>query len=412
MVVKIIVDPMASAITPSPTPMAPILSKDSRVAIAAPVARTASRAPYAGPTYSVNDTTCNLEAMANIQQSIFESQRNINHRLLSLSAAKPSVNSENNEKIQKTSAKKLTEALSQVKEIRFDLDDNETIPMKSNVKSHTTTPANTPFDVSPPKSPEPTASVPSFSQLEAREKHIESEEKLKEGINEEEKAGHENGNESDGESLDVLSLSSGNESSDEFVLVPFPTCFDLNVPFVVDDKDVNTDSSENNSNIKTETKFEMVENGAEGGEPSESDDDNTLQTEERPHEINDILSQPNEEIALDLTTEKSQNTDDNVCAQTHPKQAENQTPTQTNPSLDSEPQVRSRIPKPSTNPFANNTNETENVIHVLPESIVTGALSAAAHVYNNVSRALFSRNEVLLGRFAKQTFHHCLSLGQ
>ena len=402
LVVKIIVDPMATAITPTPTPMAPILSKDSRSAMVMPPAsRMTARAPYPGPTYSVNDTTCNLEAMAHIQQSIFESQRQINDRLSTMSSLtkEPTRSPENKEKTQKTSAKKLTEALSQVKELRFDLDENETIPMKSNVKSHTTTPANTPFDVSPPKSPEPTTSANTFSQLDSQEKPEKMEKKCEEKI-EEEKHDNDNGNESDGESLDVLSLSSGNESGDEFVLVPFPTCFDLNVPFVMEDnKDVNTDSSDSNPQNNTELNcFEIVEKQTKDGESSESDDDNTLQTEEKnnelvePKEMKDLLSQPNEEIALDLTKEKLQTI--NVCADTHPKETDNQTPTQSNSSSDNEPQLRSRIPNSSTNPFRNNTNETENVIHVLPESIVTGALSAAAHVYNNVSRALFSRNEV------------------
>jgi hypothetical protein len=46
-----------------------------------------------------------------------------------------------------------------------------------------------------------------------------------------------------------------------------------------------------------------------------------------------------------------------------------------------------------TNPFLESGSVDNNVIHVLPESIVNGALNAAAHVLQHASRALFPTNE-------------------
>ena len=377
--------------------MAPILSKESRnTTLPSAGSARLPRSQYfvppsvVGNTYAVNGTNCNLEAMAHIHHSILESQRNLSDRLKAMASAKPFVGlTVNQNKEKKTSAKKLTEALSQVKEIRFNLDENESIPMKSNVKSHTTTPANTPFDVSPPKSPEPNPVSNNLTQIESNEKNEINEtiDKIDDKLNE------EKDNESDCESLDVLSLSSGNESSDEFVLVPFPSCFDLNVPFVgVDNKgfeDSTTEVSQtqNKESDRSDNCFEMIDKNRTKDEELHSDDSNTESVDMNDEQM--ITSnEPTDETPLDLTKDKLT---EGVSAQPLPYESTNNSD-----NSEAEPQVRPKNLNASTNPFRNNTNETENVIHVLPESIVTGALSAAAHVYNNVSRALFSRNEVKL----------------
>ena len=397
LVVKIIVDPLATTITPTPTPLAPILSKDSRngtplsAAMRPRLSGVGSGSQHftnhglRGQTYAVNDTNCNLEAMAHIHQSILETQRSLSDRLRAMASVKQTSIVSNKDKIQKTSAKKLTEALSQVKEIRFNLDENEAIPMKSNVKSHTTTPANTPFDVSPPKSPEPNSVSNSFSPNDTNEKIDKNDDKL---IDDKEN------DESDGESLDVLSLSSGNESSDEFVLVPLPSCFDLNVPFVgIDNKgfeeSINEKIIENKENDNC---FELID---ENKTQNEGSDDNIIESDDNNTDNDSVptlaTNEPLNESPLDLSKDKQQNDDMSPDSTSEPTNSESEATPQC------EPQVRPKTyvyTNGSTNPFRNNTNETENVIHVLPESIVTGALSAAAHVYNNVSRALFSRNEV------------------
>ena len=382
---------MATTITPTPTPLAPILAKDSRNttlpltgSVRLPRSQYFVPPSVVGNTYSINGTNCNLEAMAHIHHSILESQRTLSDRLKAMASVKQSLN-QNKEKIpkgEKTSAKKLTEALSQVKEIRFNLDENESIPMKSNVKSHTTTPANTPFDVSPPKSPEPNSVANNFSQIQSNEKNDKNH-KI------EDKLIEEKDNESDCESLDVLSLSSGNESSDEFVLVPFPSCFDLNVPFVgVDNKGFEDSTHETSAqNKEKDNCFEVIDDkNTINEETIESDDSNT---ESADNNTDQTLTgnEPTDETPLDLTKDRQ---NEGISAQSLQTESSNQIPEES----EAEAQVRPKNINASTNPFRNNSNDTENVIHVLPESIVTGALSAAAHVYNNVSRALFSRNEV------------------
>ncbi|CAG2169536.1 unnamed protein product [Oppiella nova] len=380
---KVIVDPSADPMTP----LAPILSKDSKSTATHPLgaATTSKAAPKsslnANGYYGLGATNCNLDSIANIHASILESQRHLSERLKAMAYAKQSaLNTTNKEKTQKTSVKKLTEALTAVKEIRFDLDESEPIAMRCPVKSHTATPTNTPFDVSPPKSPEPTSASNSFTQLESPDKSDSNEPKDKSEDKRKEEEEEDKGEESDNESLDVLSLSSG-ESSDEFVLVPLPSCFDLNVPFSgVDNKAFEDIRDEDSLRNKDDDKcFEVIdENMAKNDETLDSDEDNThLDGNAFMAENVDILD-TNDQMTtpLDLTTDKHSNSEQS----TPETEIKDSNASQT----ESEPQVRPKTLNASTNPFRNATpNETENVIHVLPESIVTGALSTAAHVYNS-----------------------------
>lgn len=393
LVCKVIVDPSVTIISPAPNGMlAPILAKAPVVHKSSTALPLGSRPPPKSPYLGINATNPSFNAIAQIHQSILESQRSISETLRVMTATNPpalltnpnpSALKQNKEKTQKTSVKKLTEALSAVKEIRFNLDDNESIPMKPNVKSHTATPANTPFDVSPPKSPEPSAVSNSFTQIESTEKNgtNDSKEKIS-NILEDEKA-----NESDNESLDVLSLSSG-ESLDEFVLVPLPSCFDLNVPFFgVDNKGFEDTKDENNEDKSPNPNncFELIDENMAKNDETLGSDENTASEHITALSAQNTNDETNNEIALDLTKDKHRE-------EQLPTEVGTTTPDST-PS-ESEPQVRPKIYNISTNPFRNNSNDTENVIHVLPESIVTGALSAAAHVYNNVKTTFFSnRNE-------------------
>jgi len=299
--------------------------------------------------------------------------------------------------------KHLHEALTAVKEIRFSLDDNELIPMKANVKSHTATPANTPFDVSPPKSPEPNSLSNSMTQIQSNDNNGTNNDKNEDNFLE----ADSNDNE-EMESLSVLSLSS--EGSDEFVLVPLPRCFDLNVPFTDADrvsinvvKDENSlPTDENNPNCfevideqNYDDQIEDIEqNGSNVDEGIDCLDDSSPLTSVN-NEFPDItVAEPENAVAIDLSTNKHFGNSERQ-ASNEESETEVKTAKATAPQFESQPQDKPKPVSPSTNPFRDTSNETENVIHVLPESIVTGALSAAAHVYNNVSRALFPRNEVL-----------------
>jgi hypothetical protein len=305
-------------------------------------------------------------------------------------------------------SKHLHEALTAVKEIRFSLDNNESIPMKTNVKSHTTTPANTPFDVSPPKSPEPSLSN-SLTQIESNENNgtNSSEDKNGDNIVEDKSDDAE-----EVESVCALSLS-GSEASDDFVVVPLPRCFDLNVPFCVTDntaaqvdcmRDDNTlETDVTNANcfevIYEQNKNEFIEqNNFNANDVIDHFDENSPVLADlndfSEYMVADGVKDMN--VAIDLSTNKIETNQQNENqASDQVFEAEVETTKASAPQNENESQNKQKPVSSSTNPFRDSCNETENVIHVLPESIVTGALSAAAHVYNNVSRALFPRNEVL-----------------
>ncbi|XP_054156066.1 mucin-2-like isoform X2 [Oppia nitens] len=568
---KVIVDPTSSDLPTLPIPLAPILAaKDpsttttttsghqSRVnSVPQPPKMSVRMAKSSGgsghhnhqpppllPTTTVeqflqSETNCNFDSIANIHQSIIESQRQLSDKLRAMATAKqlttgaattPTVVTAaaqtNSEKTaaaaaQKTSVKRLSEALHAVKELRFDLDNNDecdAIPIKPNVKSHTTTPANTPFNVSPPKSPEPQqssvadnafsghqiesaaaaatdANTKDKSEVSAAKAAVvvvvETDDNNSNSKSTEEKP--DDDCESDVESVDVLSLSS-NDSMDEFVLVPLPTCFDLNVPFnnnnnnnngvdnkafEEDDDDETADddtkdevvddisggssgnsSDDNNTTTTTATNdwrfVEIVDNKIGNNNINDDDDDNEelqlishsdtvpLLAAENRAEVVAADSRPaTNESPLDLTKDRDNDNShqSTTTSSSSSSSSSGHSSTMTisgstavvvdnmntnEPSIvaDEQPRLRPRTNinnnngQTSTNPFrqnsnnnsgqntsstttttsstittTTNTNETENVIHVLPESIVTGALSAAAHVYNNVSRALFSRNE-------------------
>lgn len=296
-------------------------------------------------------------------------------------------------------SKHLHEALTAVKEIRFSLENNESIPMKANVKSHTTTPANTPFDVSPPKSPEPSLSN-SLTQLESNENN---------GTNSnEDKNGDNLVEDKSNDAEEVLSLS-GSEASDDFVLVPLPRCFDLNVPFCGTDNtaaqvDCVRDDNGLQNDVKNSNCFEEIyeQNKNEFIQQNNNTIDHFDENSPNFDDLNDFSEYmvadgvKDMNIAIDLSTNKIETNEQNENqASAQVFEAEVETTKASAPQNETESQNKQKPVSPSTNPFRDSCNETENVIHVLPESIVTGALSAAAHVYNNVSRALFPRNEVL-----------------
>ena len=125
----------------------------------------------------------------------------------------------------KKEATNLSEAIEAVRAIRS-CDVGE---LKKDVKSHTATPNSTPFNVSPPKSPEPkvsqdqsirSATVSSYSNLESS-----NQEKT-----DDDQADSDVGSFSDIETLEGFSCISDSSNfgvGDEFVIVPLPKCFDL-----------------------------------------------------------------------------------------------------------------------------------------------------------------------------------------
>jgi hypothetical protein len=298
-----------------------------------------------------------------------------------------------------------------VKAIRFSLNENEHIPMKMNVKSHTTTPANTPFDISPPKSPEPQP-IPSstIAQIDENEVIIDDDKDKTVKLNvTEELQDEEKRNELDDmeESGSILSLSSS-DSGDEFVVVPLPRCFDLNVPFsgsdsspdVLNDIDVIVsdkldEQTDRQSSLETRIrdieekiikKLDRELNGTnEMDQNNAAVDNESNHVTNEPNIVNEAITVANME---DYYVPVNNN---NVSATETEPTALNESNNGIANENEAKPKQTTKVSHQSTNPFRD--TDTENVIHVLPESIVTGALSAAAHVYNNVSRALFPRNE-------------------
>ena len=329
----------------------------------------------------------------------------------------------------KERAKKLEKALTAVKEIRFTLNDNEPIPMKSYVKSHTATPANTPFDVSPPKSPEPLDLSKNLDLTNGNEEEeksfVQVSEKGEVATSSTSSQEQESNVELDrNDSISLLSLSS--DSSDEFVVVPLPPCFDLNVPFedgdhlahasdieTIHDDKVNSFAALKNCNDGnvSSSSFEVMNKvGLDKNEDNFDEAVENLFTNDHCYAKNfqefvklEELEKRMQNVSLnESTVNATQNIESPIEENKHEEEIKEQNDSaaignqtsNTNTSGPQSPSSGFNYQKSTT--FNPSNNQNENIIHVLPESLVTGALSAAAHVYNNVSRALFSnRNDVI-----------------
>ncbi|RWS07581.1 next to BRCA1 gene 1 protein-like isoform X1 [Dinothrombium tinctorium] len=305
----------------------------------------------------------------------------------------------------------LEAALTAVREINF-----EGVPLKSNVKSHTTTPTNTPFDISPPKSPEPTSATAGLNETADADKPAQPSMNISSGVIEEDGL-------PENESLSAFSLSSS-ESSDEFVVVPLPRCFDLSTPFSCAHTNKSPNNSEyselvaecpNEENAPTveeqtplvpdlssidSAKYGAIHINAEAVSGN-SENVNLERCEVKPQADTDQLLN----LSEDCTNENSISANK---APTAPCKsvylflfivtfcfkalAETNEPQQTFLNQPKENKIGENgdSQRKSTNPFLSSPQQPENMIHVLPESIVNGAINAAAHVVQNVSRALFS----------------------
>lgn len=403
-----------------------------------------------------------------------------------------------------------------IRYIRFQ-DDLPTI--KSRLQSHTATPTNTPFDgPSPPKTPEPKETAECLNDLmtdfddeeeETKPEVVSSktrdvgfspdqsfEEMLMKNRNEfkimfEEIGKLRKKKEEDAEmkeqskqlveketqvsrdatpvrkasnvavegtaiTPDGFSWSSAAESSDEYVVVPLPSCFDLQVPFDLEKfeeltenliKQDNEQESQKQSNetskaevTVTETQTEVVESSTQSNAVDEGKmtpilvDLVSSDEESCSSEFCDFDLEPTSELYEEFTKLKLEElSEDDIVRveaeddedeegpanEVQPQEQEYQllpqegstagetpissvdtlstsvegssikTPiiTTTNPTLGT---ATGSCLHPS-NPFLmRSPQRSENVIHVLPESIVNGAVNVATQALQNVSRALFS----------------------
>ena len=319
-----------------------------------------------------------------------------------------------------------------VKMIRF-----QEMVVKSQLQSHTATPLNTPFDgPSPPKSPEPGAQPPvllnegtdprpantrdfGFSPDESQAKSVHEKE-----IQVQQASPHA----SRGASLDDPFGWSSPESSDEFVVVQLPKCFDLNTPFDVQEFNKLAQQLQAASLSDDEPPFQELPDERHEGQQQDQDqervdacpprsasqvlvdvsdvtslsDSSDFENVEHVSLTSSATAQPTTLPLTPLTPERVEVLAPQVADVSRDSYAYEPVPvdgSSTEPSLLSQaqavdevqqgPQQTSEAPLiHSTNPFLN--RRPENVIHVLPESIVNGAVSAATQVVQNVSRVLFS----------------------
>lgn len=241
------------------------------------------------------------------------------------------------------------------------------------ILSHTATPTNTPFDLTPPKSPEPTFIEPSNKIQESNltsSLQVES---------------YSTGSESD-DTVSVLNAV-GSESETEFVIVPKPVCYDMNIPLVPSSlqKDEGT-ITENFTEIyslastrRASTDSAPSVNNHNNGKASTPDISVTPQQTENKNNSQNSL--PQNLIQLDQSV----------------NDLENDKQSSISPSSSNLNNINSDVELSQANVTNvsgqnliadGNTNE-ERMVQVLPESLVNGALTAAASVYNT-ARAVIS----------------------
>lgn len=323
--------------------------------------------------------------------------------------------------------KELTEAT--VKMIRF-----QEMRPKPRLESHTTTPLNTPFDgLSPPKSPEPVeetavllnedADGNDIRGPETRDFGFSPDDSLSKSVEEKEVQVENAELAADADIRSDIFNWSSPESSDEFVVVQLPKCFDLNTPFDVHEFNKLADELEKASLSDDDKAFEELTD-AQDGRDSEIRNDVLVDVSEFSlSESSDFENVEHESaacgksqpVSLSTTPLTPERVDSSLLPEASNKNFEYEAlPTggsSTEPSADvSLSNEHSTVKCPHeavyadandrlddgvveplihpTNPFLSRRGE--NVIHVLPESIVNGAVNAATQVVQNVSRVLFA----------------------
>ncbi|XP_054711112.1 LOW QUALITY PROTEIN: next to BRCA1 gene 1 protein-like [Uloborus diversus] len=336
---------------------------------------------------------------------------------------------------QRNEVASIEQVLTAVKE---EHDKGNIVPRKLAVSSYTATPNNTPFDLTPPKSPD----------------HHEIAKEIQ-GIAVDDGASRSKNNDSDDEcgSFQVfcsISSVSSVDSDTEFVVIPMPKCFNLSESFVSNHMPHLDRFLRSNTDNKTEVKDDgkLVSEGSSSKE-----------TYRHPACVTETVSQETgvpelpEQLEKDLRrsslkdNKKEENTFSNVVTDGSSSEvsiieSEGNSPTVENmPTIDSisiaypVPEVFKDevIPKENVlvescneeqssealgsatfpkfpvegitsayEPLPPNHNYEERTIQVLPEGLVTGALSAAASVYNTACAVISTiqqpRNERGLSR--------------
>ena len=333
------------------------------------------------------------------------------------------------------------EALTAVQAIRF-ADENQIIPTSVDVKSHTATPANTPFDISPPKTPEPPAiqclseqhdgavsQEMTAAKISASKSLTSSPERFLRVRNTDA--------DSEQESASIFSLS-GSECPDEFVVVPLPKCFNITAPCVTDTEVDNAEDAITNVFGPRNDSFEVIKcTNTDGDEFADEckDDSQSISREQYLIELSDSLAMSSDisdvefiepvsnlteetnENASNMTTRSGEESPMTVISQPSSDTSQNvfenpssfdymqlrQSGSSTGQSVGRDSLISEQKQLPHQGSLNNDSiistqssqqEKGENVIHVLPESIVNGAITAATHVMQNVQKALFPPNEV------------------
>uniref|UniRef100_A0A1W7RA18 Next to BRCA1 gene 1 protein n=1 Tax=Hadrurus spadix TaxID=141984 RepID=A0A1W7RA18_9SCOR len=291
------------------------------------------------------------------------------------------------------------------------------VERKIAILSHTATPTNTPFDLSPPKSPEPPLAEESSCPKETKLSNVK-EDSASSHCPELQSAQAENyttGSESD-DTISVLNLNSS-ESDTEFVIVPMPLCCSMDIPLIPvtlqqDEPKINVSSLTETCSAPS-TRRASVERAATpsslpsicmcsskvSNTPALSVSNNSSASEETvPPGV--TLSTDNMEeqnlIQLDqvLLTVNNQKEEEPI---SQPSEAQSMAASNDNCDTENEPlcQNDNNIAEAS-NVRNENTDNEERMVQVLPEGLVNGALTAAASVYNTaraVITGMQSRNE-------------------
>ncbi|XP_076316699.1 next to BRCA1 gene 1 protein-like isoform X1 [Tachypleus tridentatus] len=277
---------------------------------------------------------------------------------------------------------------------------------KPAVLSHTATPNNTPFGTHP-VTPNQIPSTPLNSQPETS---------------------------NEGNSSSMLSLSSS-ESDSEFVVVPMPSCFDLSKPFISstlcvesyleentristsvesnssvnlseDEADSDTKNVSSTSAQEFKLSGKIMEEEKEEGEATLlsqaahrwSENHDVIVTEDLGTEsCSGVLQAPDDVIGnIHLSSAAVDDANKQEGLQKQNTQVDDGFPENNNRGPETSCTKKHKSDKASTLPLKPNSvnSPPEKPVQVLPEALVTGALSAAASVYNTARSVFSGRNEL------------------
>lgn len=307
----------------------------------------------------------------------------------------------------------------------------DTVGRKTAIVSHTATPTNTPFDLSPPKSPEPQMAETSASLKETKLSSVkEVDALLCPELHSSQTENYTTGSESD-DTISVLNLNSS-ESDTEFVIVPMPLCCSMDIPLVPSslhqgingyfpDEHMAATAGLSETCSAPSTRRASVERAAtpsslpsicvcsskesnSSASPVSSSCSVSEETGTPENAMHSNVTEGQNLIQLDqipLAADSQRETSINT-ATSSPSEVPNTTvhssyacTEEQNKGTES-PSQNDSCTAEASNVRNENTDNEERMVQVLPEGLVNGALTAAASVYNTaraVITGMQGRNE-------------------